>query len=150
SRSGRKWVFSLDAGAPAGATINPTTGLLIWTPGAPGTYAITVRLSDPFEPRQNEAVTFTVSVAKTPVPPRGQTTAGVFDPLTATWYLRDSNSPGAPSTAPFAYGAPGWVALAGDWDGDGVATLGVFDPATATWYLKNSNGPGAPDIAPFR
>src|SRR5262249_24203278 len=56
SRSGRKWVFSLEAGAPAGATINPTTGLLIWTPGAPGTYAITVRLSDPFEPRQNEAV----------------------------------------------------------------------------------------------
>src|SRR5262249_26519375 len=29
-----------------------------------------------------------------------------------TWYLRNSNSPGAPDIAPFAYGAAGWVPLA--------------------------------------
>jgi hypothetical protein len=32
------------------------------------------------------------------------TTVGVFDPATATWYLRNSNTPGAPDVTPFAYG----------------------------------------------
>jgi hypothetical protein len=85
-----------------------------------------------------------------PVPPPGTSTVGVFDPVTATWHLKDSNGPSAPDVAAFAFGAPGWVALVGDWDGDGVATVGAFDPATATWYLRNRNGPGAPDITPFR
>jgi uncharacterized delta-60 repeat protein len=76
--------------------------------------------------------------------------AGTFDRATATWYLRSSNSPGAPNAGTFAYGAPGWTPVVGDWDGNGTATVGVFDPATATWYLKNGNTAGAPDIAPFR
>src|SRR5262245_1838514 len=62
---------------------------------------------------------------------------GMFDPTTATWYLRNENSPGAPDAAtPFQYGAPGWIPLAGDWDGDGTDGIGVFDPTTATFYLK--------------
>jgi hypothetical protein len=159
TQSGRKWLFSLDAGAPAGATINPTTGLLTWTPSAPGTYPVTVRVSDPFEPLQNEAVTFTVSVAEPPVvpptpigppvTPPAKSTVGVFDPLTGTWYLKNTNQPGAPDVPPFRYGAPSWTPLTGDWDGDGSRTIGVFDPLTATWYLRNSNSPGAPDIPPF-
>jgi hypothetical protein len=85
----------------------------------------------------------------------GVDTIGVFDPSTATWYLKNSNGPGAPDIAPFAYGAPGWVPVAGDWDGDGIDTLGVFDPIgqygqpPATWYLRNDNSPGAPNVAPF-
>jgi V8-like Glu-specific endopeptidase len=85
----------------------------------------------------------------------GQTSApgsqgpGVFDPTTGTWYLRDSNSPGGPDVTPFAYGAPGWVGVSGDWDGNGSDTVGVVNPATMTWYLKNSNTSGAPDITPF-
>jgi hypothetical protein len=76
-------------------------------------------------------------------------TIGVVDP-SSYWYLRGTNTGGAPDIGPFAYGAPGWVPLAGDWNGDGKTTLGVFDPNTATWYLKNSNTAGGPDIAPFR
>src|SRR5262249_11958458 len=63
--------------------------------------------------------------------------------------------PGAPSYAPFAYGAAGWMPVVGDWDGDGVDTIGAFDPVgqfgqkPATWYLRNSNSPGAPSYAPF-
>jgi predicted outer membrane repeat protein len=76
-------------------------------------------------------------------------TAGMFDPATGTWYLRNSNRAGAPDFAPFAYGAPGWAPVVGDWNGDGVATVGVFDPASATWYLRNSNSAGAPDFTPF-
>lgn len=76
-------------------------------------------------------------------------TVGTVDPSTETWYLRNSNSPGAPDIAPFTFGAPGWVPLSGDWDGDGKNTIGVFNPATATFYLRNTNSGGAPSIAPF-
>src|SRR5207248_2214213 len=39
--------FSLDSGAPAGATIHPQTGVFTWTDNAgPGTYPVTVRVSD--------------------------------------------------------------------------------------------------------
>jgi hypothetical protein len=85
----------------------------------------------------------------------GRDSVGVFDPGTATWYLRNTNSPGAPDVAPFAFGMPGVVPVAGDWDGNGTTTVGVFDPEgqfgqpAATWYLRNSNTPGSPDIAPF-
>src|SRR5207248_2330980 len=37
---------------------------------------------------------------------------GVFDPGWATWYLKNSNTVGAPDIAPFAYGARGWAPLA--------------------------------------
>jgi uncharacterized delta-60 repeat protein len=77
-------------------------------------------------------------------------TIGVFDPTTATWYLRDVTTQGAPSLHPFAYGGAGWIPVVGDWDGDGEESIGVFDPRTATWYLKNSNRPGAPDYTPFQ
>jgi hypothetical protein len=83
----------------------------------------------------------------TPIAPA---TIATCDPGTATWYLRTSNSAGFPTIAPFQYGAPGWVPVVGDWDGDGTATVGVFDPSTATWYLRNTNSAGFPDIAPFR
>jgi hypothetical protein len=76
-------------------------------------------------------------------------TIGTFDPTTGTWYLRNSNSPGVPDYVPFAYGAPGWQPVTGDWRGNGQTNIGVFDPGTGTWYLRNSNGPGAPDYAPF-
>jgi glucose/arabinose dehydrogenase len=75
--------------------------------------------------------------------------ASVFDPNTGTWYLRNSLSRGLPDAGQFPYGGPGWVPVAGDWNGDRRATVGVFDPGFATWYLKNSNAQGAPDFTPF-
>ncbi len=77
-------------------------------------------------------------------------TPGVFDPTTDTWYLRGSNGPGAPDAGKFAYGAPAWIPVVGDWDGNGTMTIGVVDPATETWYLRNSNSAGGPDFTPFR
>ncbi len=38
--------FSLDAGAPAGAAIDPETGTFTWVPTIPGMYSVTVRVSD--------------------------------------------------------------------------------------------------------
>ena len=64
------------------------------------------------------------------------------------WNLRNANSPGAPAQSPFAYGAPGWEPVVGDWNGDGKTTIGVFDPA-GNWYLRNDNSAGAPQLPPF-
>jgi hypothetical protein len=90
----------------------------------------------------------------TPAPPIPATlplsTVAAFDGSTGKWYLRNSNSPGAPSVTPFAYGGQGWTPVTGDWNGDGTFTIGVVDPSTMTWYLRNSNSPGAPDIAAFQ
>jgi cyclophilin family peptidyl-prolyl cis-trans isomerase len=79
-------------------------------------------------------------------------TIGVFNPGSATWYLRNENSAGAPDVAtPFQYGAPGWIPVVGDWNGDGSTTIGVVDPSTMTWYLRNENSAGQADVAtPFQ
>jgi len=56
--------FSLDAGAPAGATIDPTTGAFEWTPAAPGDFLVTVRVTD--AGGLDDFETFAVSVAALP------------------------------------------------------------------------------------
>jgi hypothetical protein len=80
---------------------------------------------------------------------QGPITPGVFDPASGTWYLRNQNSPGAPDAGKFAYGAPGWLPVTGDWNGTGTAGIGVVDPATNTWYLRGTPSPGAPDVGKF-
>jgi hypothetical protein len=82
-----------------------------------------------------------------PVP--GQQTAGVFDPGSGQWYLRSALSSGPANAGSFGYGGPGWLPVAGDWDGNGTTTIGVVEPSTMTWYLRNSNSAGAPDVTPF-
>jgi subtilisin family serine protease len=59
--------FSLDPGAPSGATINEWTGAFSWTPTqsqAPGSYAITVRVTDNGSPPASAATSFTVIVTE--------------------------------------------------------------------------------------
>ena len=60
---------------------------------------------------------------------------GGFGEPPATWYLRNSNSPGAPDIAPFAYGGPGWVPIVGDWDGNGTVTIYV----RGQWWWDSHN-----------
>jgi hypothetical protein len=60
--------FTLDEGAPAGASIQPGSGLFTWTPSAaqgPGNYFITVVVTDNGIPPLNAARTFQVSVQQT-------------------------------------------------------------------------------------
>jgi hypothetical protein len=71
---------------------------------------------------------------------------GASDPNFAVWYLKDSNTAGAPDIKPFAYGMKSWIPVVGDWTGSGHTGIGVFDPTTATFYLRNSDSPGAPDF----
>jgi hypothetical protein len=64
---GHTVTYSLDPGAPAGATINPSSGLLLWTPPSVQTYySITVRATDSGPEALSAAETFTVMVFDVP------------------------------------------------------------------------------------
>jgi hypothetical protein len=57
--------FTLDPGAPGGASINPTSGVFTWTPSAaqaPSTNLITVRVTDDGSPALSDAKSFTLVV----------------------------------------------------------------------------------------
>ncbi|PYP99840.1 MAG: hypothetical protein DMF83_29675, partial [Acidobacteria bacterium] len=56
--------FSLDAGAPAGATINATTGVFTWTPpDGPVTATVTVRVTDNGTPALSDFETLNIIVS---------------------------------------------------------------------------------------
>jgi hypothetical protein len=61
--AGQTKTFSLDAGAPAGASINGSSGAFTWTPSESqggGSYPITVRVTDNGSPAASDAETITV------------------------------------------------------------------------------------------
>jgi uncharacterized protein GlcG (DUF336 family) len=66
---------------------------------------------------------------------------GMYDPRSATFYLRDQNSAGFPQAA-FGFGPKnvGGRPIAGDWNGDGIDTVGVYQPGNATFVLATKNG----------
>jgi hypothetical protein len=61
--------FSLDPGAPVGASIDATDGVFMWTPAdsQAGANSITVRVTDNGLPNLSDAKTFTVNVLVRPV-----------------------------------------------------------------------------------
>lgn len=64
--------YSLDAGAPAGATISAATGNFSWTPTeaqGPGSYSITIRATDNGEPAMSDFETITVNVSEVNLAP---------------------------------------------------------------------------------
>jgi hypothetical protein len=92
--------YSLEPGAPAGAAIDPETGVFTWTPApgqGPATYNITVRVTDGGLPGLSDTETFAVTVSAAPAitsQPQGQT---VFPDANVTFAV------GATGTAPLLY-----------------------------------------------
>jgi hypothetical protein len=132
--------------------VNPSGGLATtWTfdlaPLGPGAVSTSIHAGS----AQNSAGTNNMASNNFSInyQPAAQT-VGSYNPATATWYLRTSNSSGPPTITPFAYGAPDWYPITGDWNGDGVTTIGVVDLSTETWYLRDVNSVGPPTIPPFR
>ena len=74
--------FSLDAGAPPGATIDPVTGAFTWTPSAIGTTVITVRVTDNGSPALDDYENVAVHVTG---PPSFATPSISGSDLTLTW-----------------------------------------------------------------
>src|SRR5262249_14366403 len=127
--AGDSFTFTLVAGAGdtdnaafaiSGATVQTGPGF-----GEPGksSYSLQVRVTDQSGLSFEQA--FTISALPTPVPPEqppgappagappgSVSTVGAFDPATGTWYLHNTNAPGAPDAGHFAYGAPGWIPVA--------------------------------------
>jgi hypothetical protein len=76
--AGQTLSFSLDAEAPAGATIHPQTGTFSWTPvedQGPGIYSITITVNDSGTPPMSSSTTFDVTVTEV-------NSAPTIDPIT--------------------------------------------------------------------
>lgn len=129
--------YSLGAGAPAGATINATTGSFMWTPTeaqGPGTYQIQVIVSDGAL-LDSEIITVDVAeVASAPVLlPIIDRSVDELAPLVVTAVAMDEDIPADTLTFSLAPGAP----------------AGAFiNPATGTFYWTptEAQGPGVYDI----
>lgn len=69
---GQALTFSLDAGAPEGVVIDAGSGVLVWTPSeeqGPGTYPVTVRVTDDGDPAMSSTESLSVFVAEVNVAP---------------------------------------------------------------------------------
>jgi hypothetical protein len=68
---GQTLTYTLDPGAPAGAAIDPSTGIFTYTPDdGPATYQVTVRVTDNGLPALHDTQTFTIIVLNVPPTPQ--------------------------------------------------------------------------------
>jgi uncharacterized delta-60 repeat protein len=120
--AGQTLTYSLAPGAPAGATINPTTGVFSWTPPDEASTSITVRVTDNGAPNLSASRTFTVTVTNVAPTvsagsdvslPRGGTlsrTGSFTDPGADTWTANVNYGDGT-GTQPLALTAAGTFTL---------------------------------------
>ena len=116
--------YSLEPGAPAGATIDPNTGVFSWTPTpgqGPATYNITVRVTDAGSPSMSDTETFAVTVNAAPVITAQPSDQNVYPGGTATFSVT------ATGTAPLTY----------QWRKDGDPVSGA---TASSFTLPNAQG----------
>ena len=125
--------FSLDTGAPTGASINSATGAFTWTPTeaqGPGSYPITVRVTDNGSPALNDFETITVTVAEVNQAPVlaaiSDKTVDELTQLTFTATATDTDVPAQTLTFSLQGSVPSGAAITG---------AGVF-----TWTPTSSQG----------
>ncbi|MCA9061773.1 MAG: right-handed parallel beta-helix repeat-containing protein, partial [Planctomycetaceae bacterium] len=132
--------YSLDPGAPAGMTIDSSTGLLSWTPAesqGPGTFTVAVRVHDSGSPQLAAVATFQVSVSEANSPPVIQPVASMTIneglPIDFTLTAIDSDLPVNSIFWSLQQGSPPGAIL--------NAATGRF-----TWTPTESQGPGVYDL----
>lgn len=131
--------YSLDAGAPAGATIDPQSGVFRWLtaePDGPTTHTITIRVSDGFGLSDSETFTITVNEINS-----APTLADIADKSTPERSLLSFNAVAADSDVPanaltysLGSGAPAGATI--------NASTGLFQ-----WTPTEAQGPGTFAIA---
>lgn len=87
-----------------------------------------------------------LTVADTPSRVPWKVAVGRSMPSGYTLFLAGSSSDGGAPVSSVAFGAPGDVALVGDWNGDGTATVGIWRPSEAAFYLADSNVAGGGNV----
>ncbi|MGZ8920926.1 MAG: lamin tail domain-containing protein, partial [Limisphaerales bacterium] len=147
--AGQTLTYSLSTGAPAGASINPATGLFSWTPTeaqGPGSFTLTVRVADNGSPARvaSEQITIDVTeVNRAPVLAAFlNATIDEGSPLNATASASDPDLPANPLTYSFDPGAPAgasihpstgvisWIPSEAQGIGDYTITVRVTDNGT--------------------
>ena len=132
--------FSLDAGAPAGASIDANSGVFTWTPSeaqGPGTYDVTVRVTDDGTTTLNDFETIEIVVGEVNLPPElasiGNQSIDEGVELSFTASATDPDTPANGLTFSLDAGAP---------------TGASIDPTTGnfTWTPSESQGPGTYDV----
>ncbi len=133
--AGQTETFSLDAGAPAGASINSGTGAFTWIPTeaqGPGTYPITVRVTDNGSPSSNDFETITVTVKEVNAAPVLATisnqTINELSTLNITALATDADVPANSITYSLETGAPAGMSI--------NSSSGAI-----TWTTAESDGP---------
>ena len=126
------------------ATLTVTTTVTA-NGGSVITNTATVATSSADANQLNNFASVSTGVVGTPLV--GSDTIGIAVSATGAWFLKNTNAPGFADLL-FGYGPPAvnWVALKGDWNGDGVDTPGLYDPATGAFFLRNSSSPGPADL----
>jgi PKD repeat protein len=135
--------FSLDPGAPAGAGIDPATGLVTWTPTeaqGPGSYPVTVRVTDNGTPSLFDEETIQIAVREVNQAPLlaalGDRTVTEGTPLTIELQATDPDRPantltftasGLPEGATFLDGVFTWTPSQGQGPGSYPVTFAVSD-----------------------
>jgi len=128
--------FTLDPGAPSGASIDPVSGLFSWTPTGqqgPGVYPITIRVTDNGTPSLSATQSINITVREVNNPPVLAPILSQSIPegstLTATNSATDPDNPPQLLTFSLGAGKP-----------DGM----TIDPATGviTWTPTEAQGPG--------
>lgn len=133
--------FSLEAGAPTGATIDRTTGAFNWTPTSAGTFPIAMRVSDSASPARSDTKSFSVTVRKAPVLSGPVTSTGDFS-LTWTYAWGSglaSNADGYQLEESTASATSGFVRILNtasqtSADRQSPKTFGAIRPPGTCWY----------------
>src|SRR5207247_750570 len=127
--------FSLDAGAPAGAAIDATTGVFRWTPTeaqGPADYSVTVRVTDDGTPALDASRTFAIHVAEVNTAPElapiGNQSVDEGALLHLSTSATDADLPANALSFSLDAGAPAGAAI--------DATTGVF-----SWTPAEAQGP---------
>ncbi len=94
-----------------------------------------------------EGGAFIYSLVRPPAVVAGSDTVGIYAAGTGTWFLKNQNASGSADTV-LGYGpaGSGWIAIKGDWDGDGDDTPGLYNPTNGFFFLRNTAAPGPADL----